>query len=925
MTPTMLWTLAMTTGWAQSAGSSPWDATLETVTQAVVAIKMDTPRSFDGKGRSNSQATGFVIDAEKGLILTNRHVVTPGPVKAKGIFFDKEEVALTPIYRDPVHDFGLYRYDPEDLEHMDPPALPLSPERARVGLDIRVVGNDGGDQLQILDGTLARLDREAPHYGSAFNDFNTFYFQAASATSGGSSGSPVVDVDGHVVALNAGGTGSRTAASYYLPLDRVVRAVELLSDGEGVPRGTLQTTVVQATYDELARMQVSDEVVSAARERRPDMTGLLVVRAVLPGGPADGKLEVGDVVLFVDDTAVHDHVTLEGALDASVGEALTLKVARGAEVLDVELTVQDLHAITPDRFLEVGGGTLHPLSYHQARVMQTAVRGISVAERGYVFERAGLPKHAILVEVDGVEVSTLEALDEQLGALAHGQPFRVRYYERGRPQETFVATARMDREWFDQRMCRRDDGTGTWPCTMSEANDATWTPPQVAVTPTPVDDKLAKKLQPSMVRLEVRVPYQVGGNPGDSYQGVGVIVGDGLLVTDRDTVVVALGDVSVLVGGVARLPAEVVALHPVHNLALLRFDPSLVAGIDLHPVTFREDFVQGDELFYVGLERNERITVREADVENVVPLTLPDDGSPRYRQVNVDVSALHPKAPSVPGVLVDKKGRVGALWASFSYTQGRDTDALFAGIGRSAVDQLIALGAGSDRGRALPWELLPLPMDKALQLGLPPAETQRLLDADPDNRFVFGVARVMPGTPLGEAIEPGDLLLAVDGTPVTRQRVVDEAIQGKDQVTLKLFTDAGLAEETVTPEPLDPAGIDRVVLWSGLRVHAAHRSARLQGMADCPYVSYRSSGSPGSRAGIYAWRCIVAVNGQPTPTLDALLAVDDGLEEGESVRVDLVTLEGRREVRTLELHRAFWPTVELSFDEGQWTREVLKR
>lgn len=300
---------------------------------------------------------------------------------------------------------------------MDITELKLNPAGARVGAEIRVVGNDAGEKLSILSGVISRLDRNAPEYGEGYSDFNTNYIQAAAAASGGSSGSPVVNIDGHVVALQAGGRADGAATDYFLPLDRPLRALQCIQNSEPVTRGTIQTQWIIKPFDECRRLGLTPEWEALVRKTAPRETGMLVAEIVLPEGPADGKIQEGDVLLKVNGELLTQFVRLDDILDSSVDQVVRLLVQRGGQDLEVECKAGDLHAITPDRFVSVAGGTFHDLSYQQARLYAIATRGVYVCEAAGSFKLENTLSGWIIDSVDKRPTRNLQEFIEVMKSI----------------------------------------------------------------------------------------------------------------------------------------------------------------------------------------------------------------------------------------------------------------------------------------------------------------------------------------------------------------------------------------------------------------------------------------------------------------------------------------------------------------------------
>ncbi|KAJ7570151.1 hypothetical protein O6H91_01G108300 [Diphasiastrum complanatum] len=777
------------------ATAEDWRKALSRVVPAVVVLRTTACRAFDTEPAGSGYATGFIVDKKRGIILTNRHVVKPGPIVAEAVFLNREEIPVHPLYRDPVHDFGFLHFDPGAVQFLEYEEIPFAPEAASVGLEIRVVGNDSGEKVSILSGTIARLDRDAPPYKSSsrdgYNDFNTFYMQAASGTKGGSSGSPVIDCKGCAVALNA---GSKTAgaSAYFLPLERVVRALKFFQEDilesslsknswqpVHIPRGTLQMTLMHKGFDETRRLGLKRETEQMVRQASPSTeTGMLVVDSVVPGGPSHKLLEPGDVLVLVNGEVVTQFLRLEVLLDDNVGKHIDIELERGGATITVTLLIQDLHSITPNFFLEVSGGVVHPLSYQQARNFRFTCGLVYVADPGYMLSRAGVPKHAIIKKLAGEETSVLDDFIAVYSKLSRGARVPLEfltYVDRHRSKSVLVTVDR--HEWYaPPQLYVRDDSTGLWNVkpaisttsafslslfgssngeqqqllstydnistkegsTVSVVNgvekscegEATGSSGEsVQASDAPIiesetkrrrvnnllggdglantdgtsdhfehniaDNEVAEEtvtipassastaehvIEPTLVMMEVHIPpsAMLDGVHAQHFFGTGVIVHHsqslGLVAVDRNTVAISVSDVMLSFAAYPiEIPAEVVFLHPVHNFALVAYDPAALgsagaAAVRAATLLSEPPLSRGDAVYLVGLNRSLQATSRKSVVTNPsVALNVGAADCPRYRAMNMEVIEVDTDfGHSFSGVLADELGRVQALWASFS-------------------------------------------------------------------------------------------------------------------------------------------------------------------------------------------------------------------------------------------------------------------
>lgn len=267
------------------------------------------PYRFD---TGQSGGSGVIIDAQRGLVVSNHHVIARAQ-SIKVVLRDRREFEAQLVGSDPATDIALLRIAPDDLTAM---AIANS-DRVRIGESVVAIGNPFGLGQTVTAGIVSALGRSMRLEG--YEEF----IQTDAPINPGNSGGALTNMQGELMGINTailspGGTGN-VGIGFAVPANTMTAVVEqILRHGE-VRRGKVGLAADDVT-----------PALAKARDLRV-REGAMVTR-VEDGAPAQrAGLRVGDVVTAVNGRPVASQSALRNRLALiAVGETAEVEYLRGS-------------------------------------------------------------------------------------------------------------------------------------------------------------------------------------------------------------------------------------------------------------------------------------------------------------------------------------------------------------------------------------------------------------------------------------------------------------------------------------------------------------------------------------------------------------------------------------------------------------------
>lgn len=214
-----------------AAEVSPAVVSIYTRTQVAYRIKLlPLPGSglqFDIDGEA--LGSGFFISAS-GYLLTNSHVIKNATaIVARTL--DEVDHELIVVAQDPVFDLALLRVKAPDREY---PALPMgNSEEVKIGDWVLAVGNPLGLGHTVTHGIVSQSGRQIVPIDNGAQGRAIQYLQTDTPINPGSSGGPLVTLDGAWIAVNTAVLNGTQGISFCVPSQQVEEFFRSVLAGKG--------------------------------------------------------------------------------------------------------------------------------------------------------------------------------------------------------------------------------------------------------------------------------------------------------------------------------------------------------------------------------------------------------------------------------------------------------------------------------------------------------------------------------------------------------------------------------------------------------------------------------------------------------------------------------------------------------------------
>jgi len=272
------------------------------------------------------QGSGFVYEYQtRMVVITNYHVVqdTTG---LSVTFSNGNGYAATVLGSDPYADLAVVSVDAPANQFK--PVEIVSSSTLRVGDQVIAIGNPYGLVGSLTTGVVSAVGRTITE--DTAGDFSVAnIIQTSTPINPGNSGGPLLNVLGNVVGITTAIVSDSQGLGFAVPSNTILREIDaLITTGNYRGHSYLGVTGSDMSYDEAQKFGSS-------------VTYGWRLVSITSGGPSDGKLQVDDIIIAMNDNLIRNSDDLASYLEENTlpNQNLVITVVRGTSTVDVTVAL----------------------------------------------------------------------------------------------------------------------------------------------------------------------------------------------------------------------------------------------------------------------------------------------------------------------------------------------------------------------------------------------------------------------------------------------------------------------------------------------------------------------------------------------------------------------------------------------------------